>query len=163
MSPTPRKARAEQQQRKFRAAGCSDEHPGVSTPRKARKAPRLKAPSEHEEQKTLVELLTMAGIKHFSVPNGLRASRSQVAKAKAEGMQAGVPDLHIPEPAPGAPKGCVVEMKRRDGRPSDVKPEQFEWLRWYEDRGVRAVIGWGWESAVIQLRALGYRVARMSP
>lgn len=133
----------------------------VSGRRKAPKRPRPKVPSEHEEQVVLVELLTLGGLDFFAVPNGGKRGKAEAGRFRAEGVRAGVPDLHIVTRAPGAPAGAVIEMKRQDGVPSDVSPEQRRWLAVYASVGVATLVAFGWERAIVWLRGLGYPMPRV--
>lgn len=121
-----------------------------------RKREEPKAPSEEQEQRALATILDLAGVAWFHVPNGGPRNRATAGKLRAQGVKPGVPDIHIPEPAPGAPKGCVLELKRRDGLKSHISPEQNGWLNWYEEHGIPALVGWGWEDAAAKLMELGY-------
>lgn len=76
-------------------------------------------PLEIEEQKSFVYWLRVKKILFFTVPNGQRRTRWEAARAKAEGMVAGAPDLIV----------CLdngvtlfVEMKRKKG--GTVSPHQ---------------------------------------
>ena len=78
-------------------------------------------PSEHDEQVTFCQWLTLKRIPHFAVPNGSNKSKTARGIFKAEGLKSGVPDM-----ACFLPKKIVfVEMKRRKG--GTVSPEQKEW------------------------------------
>lgn len=62
----------------------------------------------------------------YAVPNGVRTSAKQAGKLKAEGLQAGVPDLHLPV-ARGGYHGLWLEMKAPAGRMSDDQ-------RWWREQ-----------------------------
>jgi len=117
-----------------------------------------RTPWEQREQEALVELLRLAGICHAAIPNET-ASRAEAGKAKARGAQRGFPDLLLFDPPPGGDAhGVAVETKRADGRPSDVRPEQREWLDRLDARGWVALVAFGCEHAVEELRRLGYTI-----
>ena len=117
-----------------------------------------RTPWEQREQEALVELLRLAGICHAAIPNET-ASRAEAGKAKARGAQRGFPDLLIFDPPPGSDAhGVAVETKRADGRPSDVRPEQREWLDRLDARGWVALVAFGCQHAVEELRRLGYTI-----
>lgn len=78
--------------------------------------------------------------------NGVRLSPHQAVMAKKGGMKKGYPDVFLPVAAMGY-HGLFIEMKRRDGRASDVKKEQRAWLRDLEAQGYRALVCFGWEEA----------------
>jgi len=127
------------------------------------KAPRaLPAPSEHTEQVAFVQWfrLQFPGILVFSIPNGsylagdIAARARQVARLKAEGMVAGVPDLEIPE------WGCYVEMKRqRGGKLSADQQRIHDALR---RAGKRVIVAKGWEDAADQVRSFRRKPMELS-
>lgn len=130
-------------------------HLEQKTPKKAA-AFRLAAYHALEEQEQAA-LFRFAAIQARSDPrwsllnasqNGLAASsKAAAARAKACGMKKGFPDVSLPVPASGY-HGLYVEMKRKDGVPSDVKPEQREWLARLNAQGYRAEVAYGWAHAV---------------
>ena len=79
---------------------------------------------------------------------------------KVSGVVAGVPDLLIFTRPPNMPEKCGValEMKRSEGKPSDVTQAQREWMAKLEDLGWVCIIGYGAQNALDALRALGFRV-----
>jgi VRR-NUC domain len=94
--------------------------------------PRRQIPSEGQEQAavlawawTHVDRLPGLALL-YAVPNGARVSWSQAKKLKAEGLKAGVPDLHLPVARMGY-HGLWIEMKRiKGGRLSESQ-------RWWRD------------------------------
>lgn len=83
---------------------------------------------EHHEQAMLVQWLSVhpdwRDVPWFAVPNGLRSSsRVAAARAKAEGMRAGVPDLVVPLVAHGMP-GLYVELKAPYPEEWKISPAQ---------------------------------------
>lgn len=121
---------------------------------------KLKAPRalEHQEQAALFQY---AAIQARNDPrwsllnasqNGLPASSiHQARQAKACGMKKGFPDVALPVPA-GGYHGLFIEMKRKGGVPSDVSPEQREWLARLNEQGNLAVVAFGWAQAVEQIQ-----------
>lgn len=109
-------------------------------------------PSEHEEQKALI-LWAAAQVGRgrkelallYAVPNGGDRKPSVAGKLKAEGVKAGVPDLHLPVPHGGAP-GLFIEMKRRLG--AQVRKNQFWWHEQLRARGFVVVVCRGASEAV---------------
>ena len=109
---------------------------------------------EHAEQ---VALFQSAAVAERSDPrlrqlnasqNCMSASSIQAAaRAKKAGMKAGFPDVFLPVPVDGV-AGLFIEMKRRDGVPSDVSAAQTWWLAELRGQGYRAEICYGWEQAV---------------
>ncbi len=96
--------------------------------------------------------------------NGMRASSiHQAVAAKKAGMKKGYPDVFLPVAARGW-HGLFIEMKRKDGKASDVSKEQRQWIDDLREQGYHAVVCYGWESAaqVIELY-LGFEQATKNP
>jgi hypothetical protein len=74
----------------------------------------------------------------FAVPNGGSRPKKTAAIMKAEGMEAGVPDLMILSPARGY-AGLVIETKTKYNQPSD---EQKEWLNRLARNNFYCVVAW---------------------
>ncbi len=114
-------------------------------------------PLEHDEQ---VELFRYAKVHERTDPrwrllsasqNGLAASsKVAAARAKAAGMKKGFPDISLPVPR-GPWHGLYIELKRVGAPPSDVTPEQRQWLADLTDQGYRAIVARGWVEAVEQI------------
>jgi hypothetical protein len=79
----------------------------------------------------------------FAIPNGGKRDARTGAILKAEGVQAGVPDLFLPVPI-GSRKGLFIELKTENGRAS---PPQKEWLAFLSEMGYMAVECRGLEEA----------------
>ncbi len=101
--------------------------------------------SEHLEQVRLVSWFrrNYPGVRVFAIPNGGHRGASQGAVLKAEGVQAGVPDLFVPA------WGMWIEMKRESG--GVVSPVQKDWIAYLEGIGHRVIIGRGFEDAKRQI------------
>ncbi len=89
----------------------------------------------------------------YAVPNaGTRAGPRAIRQAMrrvAEGLTKGVPDIECPVASQGF-TGLHIEMKRpKDdgGKPSDVKPEQKEWIARLRELGRRVEVAYGWKEA----------------
>lgn len=82
-----------------------------------------------------------------AIPNGGHRKPAVAAKLKAEGVVAGVPDLHLPIAA-GREHGLYIEMKRPGERPTDAQLIRIGQL-W--QNGYRAVVAEGWRAAVVIL------------
>jgi len=65
---------------------------------------------------------------------------------KAEGVQAGVPDLFVPA------WGMWIEMKREAG--GVVSPVQKDWIAYLEGIGHRVIVGRGFEDAKRQIETI---------
>jgi hypothetical protein len=73
----------------------------------------------------------------YSVPNGGWRDKITAHKLKMEGLEAGVPDLHFPEPLPPYP-GLYIEMKRNEG--GKTSPKQKEWIAALKERGFKVLV-----------------------
>ena len=102
-------------------------------------------PSEHLEQVRVVSWFRRQwpGVRIFAIPNGGGRSASQGASLKAEGVQAGIPDLFVPAWL------LWVEMKREAG--GIVSPIQRDWIAYLEGIGHRVIVGRGFEDARRQI------------
>lgn len=76
--------------------------------------------SEHDIQKVCVDWFRLAYPKSliYAIPNGGERNKIVAAKIKAEGVLAGVPDLHIPVAKQGF-HGLYIEMKAGRNKPTD--------------------------------------------
>jgi len=104
--------------------------------------------SEHLEQVRLVSWFrkTYPSVRVFAIPNGGARSGPQGASLKAEGVQAGVPDLCIPE------WSLWIEMKRESG--GIVSPVQSDWIEYLESIGHRVIVGRGFDDAKRQIETI---------
>jgi hypothetical protein len=105
----------------------------------------MTTPSEHLQQVRLVSWFRRQypGVRVFAIPNGGHRGASQGVALKAEGVQAGVPDLFVPEWL------LWLEMKREAG--GIVSPVQKDWIEYLEGIGHRVIIGRGFEDAKRQI------------
>ena len=94
----------------------------------------------------------------FAVHNQGHGDQIRGARAKAEGVKAGVPDIMLPVAQRGIDvmpcNGLFIELKRpkavkRQGIASD---KQFEWLAYLNDEGYIAVVCYGWEHAATTIQ-----------
>ncbi len=88
----------------------------------------------------------------FAIPNagttGGRRGLLAGARRKAEGVMPGVPDIMCFARSPIYPsRGLFVEMKRADGKPSDVKKQQRDVMEMLENNGYMAEVAFGAEQA----------------
>ena len=105
--------------------------------------------SEHSEQVALIEWAmwkrpecpSLAML--FHIPNGGKRDPVTAARLKAEGVQAGVPDLCLSCPRQGY-HALYIEMKVGRNRPS---PEQQEWAALLRAEGYRVETCYGWQAA----------------
>lgn len=82
----------------------------------------------------------------YHVPNGGSRQKAEAGKLKAMGVKKGVSDVHWPVRR-GNYVGLVIEMKRKDGVPSDVDADQKAWLNHFNSQGYRVHVAFGWEEA----------------
>jgi len=85
-----------------------------------------------------------------AIPNGGKRDKRGATILRAEGLRRGFPDLIIPVPV-GDYIGLAIEMKKRDGVPSDVKPHQRTWLDFMELQGWKSVACFGSDQAIEQI------------
>ena len=107
--------------------------------------------TEHEEQRNLIRWFrqTYKGVKIYAIPNGGQRNKIVAAKLKAEGVLAGVSDLHVPA------WGLWIEMKREKG--GRLSPMQRQWQEYVESIGQTFIVGNGFDDArdkIIELRCL---------
>ncbi len=80
----------------------------------------------------------------FAIPNGTAASSmAEAVKAKKTGRRKGVPDMFQ--------HGLFIELKRREGKPSDLSPDQRVWLAALDYQGYQAGVAFGWEHAAAMI------------
>jgi len=94
-------------------------------------------PLESAEQIGFVNWFETAfpGVRIFAIPNGGHRAMSVAKTLKAEGVRAGVPDLHVPA------WGLWIEMKRKTL--GSVSKEQKDWHRYLVNIGHHVIIGKG--------------------
>ena len=117
--------------------------------------------TEHDEQVALIHwaklmqsILPELALLH-AIPNGGQRSKATAGKLKAEGVQAGVPDLCLPV-ARGGYHGLYVEMKWKSNKPSSA---QRWWLSKLNEGGYLAVVCYGFDEARATLE--GYLANRL--
>lgn len=105
-------------------------------------------PKESWEQMQVVSYCDAKEIPIFHIPNGTHVkSVSTRVILKREGLKRGVPDLSIPV-ANKMFHGLYIEMKRKYGTKSDLKPYQREWIVKLNKNGYYAVVCFGHEEAI---------------
>lgn len=118
--------------------------------RRTYRAATPNADLEHAEQASLVSWFKTLAHRDLAkmlvnIPNGARRTRWEAARAKAEGLTAGAPDLFL-FVARGRWHGLAIEMKWQTeewtkGKPhterSYQSPDQREWQRIAEGQGYR--------------------------
>ena len=107
-----------------------------------------------------------------AIPNaGARSNKVAAAQLKAEGVKAGVADVFLPVPirlkaplgmtVPVLYCGLYIEMKRADGRLSDVSQEQKTFAEFVTGQGYAWNVCFGWRKATetIKLYLAGERIS----
>lgn len=100
---------------------------------------------ESQHQRALVRWCRLHPVARliYAIPNGGGRSKAQAGILKAEGVLAGVPDLHLPV-ARAACHSLYIEMKAGDGR---LSPEQGKLIAELQAQGHAIVVAWDWEVA----------------
>lgn len=112
-----------------------------------RSTARNTAPTEHDEQVALVQMVERLAVVHpelsllFAIPNGGQRSKATAGRLKAEGVRAGVPDLFLPV-ARGCYHGMFVELKRSD-HSNHESPLQVAWRKRLTAEGYHCVVAYG--------------------
>ena len=107
-------------------------------------------PSEHAEQVALFQWTATQYRKYpelkllYAIPNGGHRHIATAKRMKAEGVRAGVPDLHLPVARNGH-IGLWIEMKRKGSKPRE---SQLEWLTELAKYGHKCVVAYSWLDAV---------------
>lgn len=113
-------------------------------------AKRPPCPHEDVEQATLFSWAHMKLFKYpeldmlYHIPNGGKRNKAEAARFKAEGVKAGVPDIHLPVARCGY-HSLYIEMKRRHG--NTTTENQDEWIAKLRAQGNAVEVAYGWEHA----------------
>ena len=89
---------------------------------------------EHYEQVALFKLAALHAKRYpelallYAIPNAARRSPRQGAWMKAEGLKAGVPDVHLPIASCGY-NGLWIELKVGKNRPTEAQKQWHDALR----------------------------------
>jgi hypothetical protein len=94
-----------------------------------------------------VAWLTEKEIHAYHPRNGGKLSPQEGAKFKRMGVRRGVPDICIPYTIKPF-SGLYIELKRIDGKLSDLSEEQRWWLSFLSDRGYKAEAAFGAAHAI---------------
>ncbi len=115
----------------------------------------LLRPTEDDIQEAVVEYCDLMHIVCVHIPNESKRSQSYGAKMKRMGLRKGFPDLFIPVARQGF-HGLFIELKRdKLARPTK---EQLEWLSYLNREGYRAIIAYGVDEAMKEIkRYMGIR------
>lgn len=80
----------------------------------------------------------------YHIPNGGKRNITTAKRLKAEGVKAGVPDIHLPVARHGF-HGLYIELKKKKG--NSTTENQDHWLEALNAQGYHAVVCRGWEEA----------------
>ena len=102
-------------------------------------------PSEHEVQCAFVQWfrLQWPGHRIIAIPNGGLRSKATAGKLRAEGVEAGVPDLFVPSCS------LWIEMKTERGR---LTGAQRDWIDYLNGVGHTAIVVHGLDAAMEQVK-----------
>lgn len=78
-----------------------------------------------------------------AIPNGGKRDPAVGAQLKAQGVQAGVPDISLPVPR-GEYHGMYIELKVGGNKPTK---KQEDWLGRLADQGYKTAVCYGWVQA----------------
>jgi hypothetical protein len=86
----------------------------------------------------------------YAIPNGGKRNKREAGRFKAQGVKAGVSDIHLPIASKGY-HGLWVELKKPkvkgDKSPPKVSPAQKSWLEIMEKAGHYCVVSYGADEA----------------
>jgi len=113
--------------------------------------------TEHGEQMALFAWAATCEYKEqlrwmHAIPNaGARGNKIAAAHLKAEGVKAGVADIFLPVPQMEYSRfryhGLYIEMKRKNGKPSDVTEEQSAFKIHCDQNNYAWAVCFGWQNA----------------
>ena len=113
------------------------------------KLTELYRPTEDDIQEAVVEYCDLMHIVCVHIPNESKRSAAYGAKMKRMGLRKGFPDLFIPTARQGF-HGLFIELKR--DRLAYPKKEQREWIEYLNRQGYHAVICWGVDEAIDEIK-----------
>lgn len=111
------------------------------------------ANGEHQEQKTLFDFIRLHEGQHpeltliYAIPNGGKRHVGVARKLKAEGVRAGVADIHVPIPRRGF-YGMWVEMKYGKNK---LTIDQRVFLAAMSNRGYCTAVCYSWIDAAKEI------------
>lgn len=111
----------------------------------------VEPPSEAHEQALLCRWLDSKCLLYCASTAELLSSIGQRAKARDLGYKKGFPDLFIFERR-GPYGGMAIELKRARPHSSTVSKEQSAWLTMLKANGYYAVVCYGHEEAIDEVR-----------
>lgn len=84
----------------------------------------------------------------YAIPNGGQRDKVTAAKLKAEGVKAGIADVHLPVRTDSGFSGLYIELKRANGVPSDFNENQIDFAKFVNREGYAWYPAFGWREAV---------------
>lgn len=107
----------------------------------------VNCPLEHDEQVYFLREFARLypGLRIHSIPNAAKRSKWEIRQMLSEGLETGVPDLHVPA------LDLWIEMKRVRG--SKTTPEQLDWISYLESIGDTVIVGKGAADALAKVAA----------
>jgi hypothetical protein len=101
-----------------------------------------------------------------AIPNaGARGNKVAAAQLKAEGVKAGIADVFLPVKSFHVPRGfenrihnrvslsgLYIEMKRADGKLSDLSSDQYQFGNFVLEQGFAWRLCFGWHQAAITIQ-----------
>jgi len=112
------------------------------------------------DNRTMAEQMPVPELQWLhAIPNaGARGNKVAASQLKAEGVKAGVADCFLPVKRQYSQighnyvhSGLYIEMKRANGRPSDVTKEQTDFMLFVESQGFIWNVAFGWRMAADML------------
>ena len=108
-------------------------------------------PLEAQEQETVIQWAEWNQCKWpelrllYAIPNGGYRLKREAARLKAQGVKAGVPDLHLPV-ARGGAHSLYIELKRRRG--GKLSMDQSQWIEDLMAEGNECAVCAGADAAI---------------
>ena len=122
-----------------------------STRRRARRKVAAPSPSETAIQQSFIAYLDLCAhrdLVYWAVPNGGKRSKVEAARFKAEGVRAGIPDVHFMFRG----QFYVLEIKAKKGR---VSPDQKVMMERLRLAGAIDAVAHGIDACMAQVKAWG--------
>ena len=115
------------------------------------KAVAVPEPSETQIQQSFIQYLDLCAhrdLVYWAVPNGGKRSKVEAARLKAEGVRAGVPDVHFMFRG----KFYVIEIKKKKGRLSE---DQKLFIPRLKDAGAVVEVAYGLDACHAAVKTWG--------